>query len=162
MVLENSDVFILRRSINPYVGLFMIFFCVTVLVLVVSITTHDLKGLVAIAVGWLFFALIVFIGTRYRITWSDEELVQRALGKKDVIIATKDITAIKRETSDAGTLFRFNRPFRRITVYSDSDFIDVSLKHFAAQDVRDLMQRLKAARPDLAGKHAEGERGIFL
>jgi hypothetical protein len=45
------------------------------------------------------------------------------------------------------------RPFRRIAVYaqhgSSTKFIDVSLKHFAADDIRKLMRVIHEQRPDL-------------
>jgi hypothetical protein len=45
------------------------------------------------------------------------------------------------------------RPFRRLAIYSEHGssikFIDVSLKHFAADDVRKLMRVIHEQRPDL-------------
>lgn len=147
---KASDDFALKRSANPYVALFIILSGVVLLQLYVLIKTHDWRPLAAAGVAWAFFAWIVFVGTRYRISWSHGKVTQRAFGKKDVVISAGEITAIKQETSGFSTLVRFNRPFRRITIYSDNDFIDVSLKHFAAQDVRDLIRRIEALRPDLA------------
>ena len=45
------------------------------------------------------------------------------------------------------------RPFRRIALYSHApksgQFIDISLKHFAAEDIRALMRSIHQQRPDL-------------
>jgi len=46
------------------------------------------------------------------------------------------------------------RPFRRITIYAEgaeiTKFIDVSLKHFVAEDIRKLMRKIHDNRPDLS------------
>ena len=51
-------------------------------------------------------------------------------------------------------LATFSRPMRRIVIYAKhadgGKFIDVSLKHFVAADVRRLMKLIHERRPDLA------------
>jgi hypothetical protein len=51
-------------------------------------------------------------------------------------------------------MFAASRPFRRIAIYAGDPrgtgkFIDVSLKHFAADDVRKLMRIVHDRRSDL-------------
>lgn len=145
------DIFVLRRSFQPYIALTIILSGVTLLQLVISIKIHSWNPLVAASIIWLIFAGMVFIGTRYRILLKGSTIVQKAFGKPDVAIDVDEISAIKSETSSAGTLVRLRRPFRRITIYSwpNTNFIDVSLKHFLAEDVQTLMTKIRSHRPDL-------------
>jgi hypothetical protein len=151
---ESTHAFALKRSVDPYVGFAVILFGVTGLTVFVSLKTHSWAPLEAMPLGWLFFVVIVYIGTRYRILWRDGEVVQRASGGTDVSIRTDEITRIEQETSDVGTALGMRRPFRRITIYAeksygDGKFIDVSLKHFATDDVHKLMRAIQDRRPDL-------------
>ena len=66
----------------------------------------------------------------------------------------EDIERIEQETSNAQTLARMNRPFRRITIYGKTslearNFIDVSLKHFNLDDIHKLMKIIHERRPDV-------------
>jgi ribosome-interacting GTPase 1 len=81
-------------------------------------------------------------------------IVQKASGMSDVSIKADKITRIEQEVSNVGTLVRFNRPSRRIVIYAEKPhgecmYIDVSLKHFVADDVRKLMRAIQVRRPDL-------------
>ena len=152
--MKHDELFMLRRSANPYLSLSMILFGVMILQLGLSIKVHSWKPLVAISIIWLWFAVVVFIGTRYRIFWKDGTIVQKAFGKSDVTIGVYEISDLRQETSNVGTLARFRRPFRRVTIYAEGPerkFIDVSLKHFLAEDVKRLMSIIEAHRPDLVG-----------
>lgn len=64
-----------------------------------------------------------------------------------------EITRITWETSKPAEWLAASRPFRRIVIYGkrlhEDVFIDVSLKHFAADDVRELMRVVRGRRPDL-------------
>jgi hypothetical protein len=125
---------------------------VMVLQVFVSIKIHSWEPLVATGVIWVFFAAWAFIGTRYRIFLCDGKIVRQAFGKPDVVIALSDITDVKNEVSDVSTLVKLKRPLRRITVYGkDGKFIDISLKHFAAQDVDKLLDEIRVRRPELVG-----------
>lgn len=150
----TADDFALRRGVGPYVGFVVILSVTTVLMLYVSLKTRDWTPLETMPVGWFFIAVLVYIGTRYRIFWRDGEVVQKASGGADVSIKTDEITHIEQETSDVGTALAMRRPFRRIVIYAENPhgegkFIDVSLKHFVADDVRKLMRAIHERRPDL-------------
>jgi hypothetical protein len=68
-------------------------------------------------------------------------------------IKANEITNVVQETSDLQTLATFSTPMRRIAIYArhadGGKFIDVSLKHFVAADVRRLMKAIHDRRPDL-------------
>jgi hypothetical protein len=123
-----------------------------------AIQIDDISPLGAIFVCWLLFLPYIFITTRYRIELRDGTIFQKAAGIADVSIKLSDVTFVRLETSDAQTLLSMRRPFRRITIYAKggerTKFIDVSLKHFAADDIRQLMRAIHDGRPDLAlSKH---------
>ena len=90
---------------------------------------------------------------RYKISLQDGVITQKAFNMTDVVIKIKDISAVKQESSDALTMAKMNRPVQRITIYSDTDgvqsFIDISLKHFVADDIRRLLRAIQEQRPDL-------------
>jgi len=151
----ERDSFALRRSSGPYVGFTVILAGVTALLVFVSLKTSDWSPFGMSLVAWFFLAMIVYIGTRYRIFWRDGEIVQKASGRVDVSIRVEEITRVEQETSGVRTLLSFRRPFRRITIYAGElhnkgKFIDVSLKHFVADDVRRLVRVIQARRPALA------------
>lgn len=158
---SERNSFALRRSAGPYVGFTVILAGVTGLLVFVSLKTGDWTPFGMVLLGWFFLAVIVYIGTRYRIFWRYGVIVQKASSKTDVSIKTDEITRVVQETSSIGTLVRLRRPFRRITIYAEkpSDegkFIDVSLEHFVADDVRKLMRMIRDRCPDLTfPKHWE-------
>lgn len=144
----------MRRSVQPYAAFGLILVALTALMGFIWIKTRDAGALEWLPIGWLFLGAIVFLGSRYRISFLDGVIVQRAFGAGQVRISTDEITKIQQETSNLGTLVRLNRPFRRITIYGGQhrgkvDYIDVSLKHFVREDVRRLMDAIKRHRPDL-------------
>jgi hypothetical protein len=110
---------------------------------------HDWGLLKAIPFLWLLYAPMVYIGTRYRILWQNDQIRQIALGKPDVTLSMREIAVVSLEVNTTG-----GRPFRRIALYShhskSGNVIDVSLKHFAAEDIRVLMRSIHQQRPDLA------------
>jgi vacuolar-type H+-ATPase subunit C/Vma6 len=69
---------------------------------------------------------------------------------RDVILSMSEINQVRLE---AELSLAMRRPFRRIAIYShhskSKKFIDVSLKHFAAEDIRELMRAIHGQRPDL-------------
>lgn len=101
-------------------------------------------------VGWLppvLFLSWVALGWRYQVFYDEHQIVMKALGVRPVSIGFDQIAKIDKETSIAR-----GRPFRRVVVYSigsSGKFIDVSLKHFMIQDVRELVGDIKHHRPDL-------------
>jgi len=105
-------------------------------------------------VMWLLFAPLVYIGLKYKVYWKDNEICQEASGGPKVCIAYGEITRLALETSKPAELPSSSRPFRRIAIYGGNvgnfdSFIDVSLKHFVADDIRKLMRAIRARRSDL-------------
>jgi hypothetical protein len=136
------------------VGQTVILALVTLGQLFVSIEKHVWALALSAPVMWLFFGFLVYIGLRYRIFWTDEEVCQEASGAPRVCIMYGQITTVTSEISKPSELFAASRPFRRIVISTENSrgegkFIDVSLKHFAADDIRKLMRTIRERRPDL-------------
>jgi hypothetical protein len=144
----------LRRDAAPYLIFGAFFVLATLVGLYASVRTADWTFMKYYALIWLLYFPWMFIVSRYRIFWRDGVIIQKASGMADVSIRVEEIARIRQETSNVGTLVRLRRPFRRITIYAEerdggSKFIDVSLKHFVADDVRKLMRAIHSRRPDL-------------
>jgi hypothetical protein len=144
----------LRRSIAPYVGQIVILSLLTIGVLFISIKRHAWGLLLPVPVLWSLFAFLSYLGLKYKINWADNDICQEASGGKEVHIRYGDITGIKLEMSKPGELLAASRPFRRIAIYASERQgaerrIDVSLKHFLADDVREFMRVIQLRRPDL-------------
>jgi hypothetical protein len=146
--------FALRRSTQPYQALVLIFGCVTILAAFTALQQRDWTIIGVMPFGWLFLVPIIYIGTRYRLYWRGGAIIQRASGLDDVSIRSDEITRVVLERSDLQTLVSYRRPFRRIAIYAEHrdgvKFIDVSLKHFVADDIRKLMRAIHEQRPDLS------------
>ncbi len=128
---------------------------VTALALFVGLYRQVWGLLESMPLGWVLVGVLVFAGTRYRVSWRAGAVTQRASGGRDVVIeaAQIDRLALESGADDIWAAIQMRRPFRRITIYRKGeagDFIDVSLKHFAADDIRRLMHSIQSARPDLA------------
>jgi energy-coupling factor transporter transmembrane protein EcfT len=144
----------LRRTISPYMGQIIILALVTLGVLFVAIKSNEWKLILSVPVMWLLFLVLVYIGLKYKIYWTDAEVCQEASGGQKVCIKYGEITKIASEISKPAELLSASRPFRRIAIYAEkpngeSKFIDVSLKHFSVDDVRKLMQAIHDRCPDL-------------
>jgi len=103
---------------------------------------------------WMLLGVLVFLGARYRVSWKAGAVAQQASGMRDVVIKADQIDRVALESArdDIGAAIQMRRPFRRIAIYrqgNSGDFIDVSLRHFAANDIRRLMRAIQSARPDL-------------
>ncbi|HWB44514.1 MAG TPA: hypothetical protein VG900_03670 [Hyphomicrobiaceae bacterium] len=151
----STHAFALRRTVAPYVGFLVIMSGVMILLAYVSLKTRDWTPIASVQMAWPLFGVLVWIGTCYRIFWRDGAILQKASGGPDVSIRPDEITSVEQETSDVGTALAMRRPFRRIVIYAENPrgegkYIDVSLKHFLADDVRKLMRAIHARRPDLA------------
>jgi hypothetical protein len=145
----------LRRIVDPYLGLGVIISGVTALALFVGFYRNVWGPVEAMPLLWVLVGVLVYIGTRYRVGWRAGAVVQKASGGRDVVIEAAQIDHVALETGldDVGAAIQMRRPFRRITIYrqgKSGGFIDVSLKHFAADDIRRLMRAIQSARPDLA------------
>jgi len=150
----NEQPHYLGRTIAPYMGQTAILVLVTLGLLFVSIEKHVWALALSTPVMWLLFGFLVYIGLRYKIFWTDKEVCQEASGAQRVCIMYGQITTVASEVSKPSELFAASRPFRRIVIYTgnpqgESKFIDVSLKHFAADDIRKLMRAIHQERPDL-------------
>lgn len=146
----------LRRTVAPYMGQIVILSLVTLGALFVSIQ-RGAWGLIlsVLIVGWPLFGVLVYIGRKYRIYWTEDDVRQQASGGADVSIKYSEIARIASETSKPGERLAASRPLRRIVIYAkeshaEGKFIDVSLKHFVAEDIRNLMRAIHGRRPDLS------------
>lgn len=145
--------FALRRSVKPYVALIVILMGIMIFLAFVSMKLHSWEPLIATSVIWFFFAMLVFMGTRYRILLRDGDIVQEAFGKPDVVIPLNQIVNVNSQVSGVSTLIRLQRPFRRIEIRGrDKKIVDISLKHFVERDVDRLLDEVRTQRPDLAAK----------
>jgi hypothetical protein len=146
----HQQTFILRHSRQPYIAFALPLLLVTGIGVAASAKTGQWMSLWYLVAIWGFFLPWSFFLSRYRVCWSHRAITQKAAGGSDVTIDLGTITKVKLETSDSATLLSFRRPFRRISIYNnDKKFIDVSLKHFLAEDIRRLMRFVHEQRPDL-------------
>ena len=107
----------------------------------------------SMAVGWLAFGVLVYLGLRYRVYWSDDQLCQEASGGPKICIKYSEITKVDYEVAGPSDWRSASRPFRRIATdrLGEKDgYIDVSLRHFAMDDIRELMHAIRTWRPDLS------------
>lgn len=154
MTSENGQSQYLRRTISPYLGQIIILSLVTVFLLFESIKLHAWGPLLPAPFIWLLFSVQIYIGLKYKISWTDKAVCQEASGGPKVSIQYGWITKVTSEISKPGEVLAASRPFRRIAIYAKEpqgakSFIDVSLKHFAIDDVRKLMSVVHDRRPDL-------------
>ena len=157
--LASTD-FSLRRSTAPYRTLSIVFSLVAIWGFVMAVTSGSLAlnsgywnlfwtGLMLIG----SYLPVIYMGYRYRIVLQEGVIIQKAFNMRDVAIKIQDISLIKVESSSASDVAKMNRPFTRIAIYSGTgkarSFIDVSPKHFIADDIRRLMRVIHEQRPDL-------------
>lgn len=142
----------LRRTIRPYTGQIIIISLVTFGALLVSIKTNEWGLFLAMTVAWLLLGILVFIGMKYKISWTSEEVCQRASGGPEACIMYEEITDLGSEVSKRSEMFSISRPFRRIVISGNGNHkqIDVSLRHFRDEDVLELMKVIHSHRPDLS------------
>jgi hypothetical protein len=136
-----------RRTVDAMVQAILPWFFVIV-------KRHDLTGLVVIALLWVIGIWSQYANTRYRIFWKNGDIEQIAANKNITVLKTAEIKRIALEHSDIRTLLSYTRPSRRIAIYAQgpdgNKWIDVSLKHFAPEDIRQLMRAIHERRPDLS------------
>lgn len=140
----------LERSFQPY--LIHTFGCSLALVILTCISLHEHSWAPLLQAGWIFVIGAggwVFLGTRYRIAYSDEAVVMRASGMQPVTILFCDIAVVQSEAS-----IERGRPFRRIAIYPANvgisrKWIDISMKHFVIGDIQNLLAVIREKRPDL-------------
>jgi hypothetical protein len=99
------------------------------------------------------YSLQIVLGLWYQIGLRNGVIWQRAFGKRRVFLPLSDISAVRQEASDIKGLVRASRPSSRITIHGRTEGserrIDVSIKHFVAEDIRRLMHLIRESRPDL-------------
>jgi hypothetical protein len=152
--MDHANDFALRRTIQPYVALLIIVGVITLLGLFDAIKARDVNWIGAIGFLWAIFIWSQYANTRYRIFWEHGQIKQVAAYGDVTTIAPSEIKRIVLERSDLQTLLSYTRPSRRIAIYGDGSnghqWIDVSLKHFAVEDIRRLMRAIREHRPDLS------------
>lgn len=151
---SNEQSQYLRRTVAPYMGQIIILSLVTLGALYISIKKHQLELIFPVPLMWLLFLVLVYIGLKYKIFWTDKEVCQKASGGSRVCIKYADLTKVTSEISKSAEFLSASRPFRRIALYAEglpgeNKSIDVSLKHFVMDDVRELMRTIHDSRPDL-------------
>jgi hypothetical protein len=152
--MKRSNDFALRRAIGPYAGYLVIFTIISLIWVLAIYKSGDLGGIGVIALLWIVLLISQYPNTRYRIFWNKDEIEQISAYKDVTVIKIGDIERIALESSDIRTLLSFTRPSNRITIYGKNkerpQWIDVSLKHFSAEDIRRLMRAIHEERPDLS------------
>jgi hypothetical protein len=140
----------LRRTIQPYVGQTVIFTGVLCFSLYVSLRTSDwtMTLCVVFVVLPLFVFAYLYFGLKYRVLWDETGVYMRASGAAERQIPFDEITSIKYVVAASQS-----RPFRRIEIYGNKHdpkaFVDVSLRHFRLGDINQMMNAIRARRPDL-------------
>jgi hypothetical protein len=112
---------------------------------------------------WGAFAVLTYIGMKYRVLWDETGVVMRASGGPERLIRYQEITEIKIERAQVSEFFVQSRPFRRIVIYGrkrhPNEYIDVSLRHFRPADIDELLAVIRTHRPDLAVPKVPWGRG---
>jgi hypothetical protein len=140
----------LRRTVQPYVGQTIILTGVALFTIYESIRTSEWQMTIWLfAFGFPLFAFAyLYFGLKYRVSWDETGVSMRASGGPERHIAFDEITSVKYETAVSQS-----RPFRRIVIHGHKHdpkaFVDVSLRHFRLDDVDEMMNVIRAHRPDL-------------
>lgn len=146
--------FVLRRSLSPYVPYPIFGLILIALWTPYVMRTRDWSPIAATGILIIFALLWAYMGMQYRILWRDGNVVMRSGGfrGRTISMSVTDIERIEQERSDPYTLLKFNRPSRRLTIYGKAtdglNRIDVSLKHFRVDDIRQLMRIIHRKRAD--------------
>jgi hypothetical protein len=151
---QSTQCFVLRYSAAPYLAFAFPLMLVTALGGVASFTARTFSFFGYFLVPWAFYATWVLLLRRYVVSFTPKKIFRRAAGLQPISIDIDAIRSVRLETRGADELLSIRRPFRRISIYAGksgdgSDFIDVSLKHFVAADIRLLMRAIHTRRPDL-------------
>ncbi len=151
--------FSLRHDPGPFLSLGLVFGSVLALFLwtcfrhPMAFRMRDM-GLIAVGIVGGYFGITSFYW-RYRIRFNGVAITQHAPGTQPITIELGDIERVSLEVGSPIGRWRGVRPLRRIAIYTkhanlERPFIDVSLKHFLADDIRRLIREIHQARPDLA------------
>jgi len=148
----------LRHDLGPFLSLGIVFGSVLAFFLWTRLrhptasTGRDIALVTVLIVGF-YFAITSFYW-RYRIRFDGVAITQHAPGIPPITIELGDIERVSLEVGSPIGRWSGTRPMRRIAIYSkhtnrERPFIDVSLKHFVADDIRHLNREIHRARPDL-------------
>ena len=140
----------LRKKWDPYYGLGLA--CLFMFFVIAISAWQEESFTLFLQYVWLPvipFVVWVYLGEKYQIFYSNDEVIMKASGMKPVSISIKDITSVESEVS-----VEPRRPFRRITLYSSKGLntanrIDLSLKHFEIEDIKCLLHLIERRRPAL-------------
>ena len=140
----------LRRTVQPYIGVGVIFSCVTILVVYESLKSSDWQFallFVCLVIPLFSFGYLNF-GLKYRVLWDGAGVYMRASGGPERHIGFDEISSIRYKVSASQS-----RPFRRIEIHGAKRdakaFVDVSLRHFRLDDIDTMMKEIRAHWPDL-------------
>ena len=150
--------FELKHSIKPYSFVFVVICVVSISWMYITFTSNNWNAwwwpLPVLAV---YLLKIYFFDLRYSIFYNEETITMQVATwfptpRALTSIKIADITNIQEETSNLRTLVAQRRVSQRIAIYDKphQKFIDVSLKHFVQEGTRELMNIIKARRPDLS------------
>ena len=144
----------LGRTITPYVGQTVIFASVTGFMIYMGLRTSQWGFIWTPTLIWALFAVLIYIGMKYRVLWDETGVVMRASGGPERRIRYDQITEIKIERAQVSEFRVQSRPFRRLVIHGrkrhPSEYIDVSLRHFRPADIDELLAAIRTQRPDLA------------
>lgn len=144
----------LGRTITPYIGQTIIFASVTGFMIYVGLRTPQWGFILAPALIWALFAILIYVGMKYQVLWGETGVVMRASGGPERLIRYDEITEIRIERAQASEFLAQSRPFRRIVIQGrkrhPNEYVDVSLRHFRPADIDELLTAIRTHRPDLA------------
>jgi hypothetical protein len=144
----------LGQRITPYVGQTVIFASVTAFMVYTGLRRSQWAFVWAPTVIWALFAVLIYIGMKYRVLWGETGVVMRASGGPERRIRYDEITEIKIERAPVSEFLGQSRPFRRLVVHGrkrhPNEYVDVSLRHFRPADIDELLAVIRTQRPDLA------------
>lgn len=143
----------LKRTFRPYVGQIVILSAVSFGAVAIA-WSRSVWGLVMpIPVAWLLFGALLATGLKYKIYWDQNKICQSASGGSDVCIGYDEIREIRLEKANLNEMIAMSSPYRRIAIYGatrqELGRINVSLRHFRDDDIRQLMAFIHGQRPDL-------------
>jgi hypothetical protein len=153
--MSKETVTVLRRTVTPYIGQTLIILLFAIFVSWVASMKQQWGLLWCAGLIWpLWASYILIFGLRYRIIWNDAAIIMRASGGPERQIGFDEITEIRYEVAGATEFLAQSRPFRRIVILGRKShpktLIDISLRHFRTQDIKNLMNAIHERRPDIA------------
>ena len=143
----------LGRTLTPYLAQTVIFAIITIFLLLVAYRRSQWALAWVPITIWSGYAILVYLGLRYRVLWNSDGVVMRASGIGERRILYDSISEVKIERANAGEFMTQARPFRRIVIHGNVQHkltsIDISLRHFALRDIDELLAEIRVRRPDL-------------